>query len=362
MTPDTLFSANYAEARRKFLAAVDDAGVPVWTFDHPLKGPDGGALATDIVWLGNKEATRVVVAGSATHGVEGFCGSGCQTGFLTEGWASRLNPDTALVLVHANNPHGFAHERRVNEDNIDLNRNFIDFEDGPPDNPGYAELHPILVPESWDGAPRAEADAALENFKQTKGLREFQQITSRGQYSFPDGLFYGGTGPSWSRRTIEGFAGAHMAHAKRIAVVDFHTGLGPRGYGEVIGRGGVGDPQYERTRAWYGDDVKSAALGNSASVRLNGTIDFGYRRACPHAEQTAITLEFGTLPLEEVHEAIRADNWLYAIGGGAASPHFKAIKEQTRAAFYGEDAQWKADIWARGQEIVEQTIAGINDD
>ena len=27
------------------------------------------------------------------------------------------------MLVHANNPHGFAHQRRVNEDNIDLNRN-----------------------------------------------------------------------------------------------------------------------------------------------------------------------------------------------------------------------------------------------
>ena len=94
--------------------------------------------------------------------------------------------------------------------------------------------------------------------------------------------------------------------------------------------------------------------------RLSGTIDFGYRRACPAAEQTAITLEFGTLPLEEVHEAIRADNWLYAKGGAEASPHFKAIKANMRAAFYGEDSQWKATIWARGQEIVKQALEGVN--
>ena len=78
-----------------------------------------------------------------------------------------------------------------------------------------------------------------------EGLLAFQQVTSRGQYTFPDGLFFGGTGPSWSRRTVEGFARKHLAETKQIAVVDFHTGLGPRG-GEIIGRGGPGDPQYER--------------------------------------------------------------------------------------------------------------------
>lgn len=359
MNPEAYFAEDYAEARQKFLSAAERAGVPQWHVVHPLKGPKGETLATDFAWLGPADARQIVVAGSATHGVEGFCGSACQTGFLTQGWKSKLSRDTALVLVHANNPHGFAHERRVNEDNIDLNRNFVDFDDGPPDNPGYAGLHPYLVPDSWDGPARAAADQAIEDFKQREGLKTFQQITSRGQYTFPDGLFYGGTGPSWSRRTIEGFAAEYMAGALRIAVVDFHTGLGPRGYGEVIGRGGPGDPQYERTKAWYGD-VKSAAVGDSASVRLNGTIDFGYRRACPDAEQTAITLEFGTLPLEEVHEAIRADNWLYAKGGGAASKHFRAIKQQVRAAFYGEDSQWQADIWDRGQEIVGQALDGVS--
>ena len=293
--------------------------------------------------------------------MEGFCGSGCQTGFLTEGWGVRLGSDVALVLVHANNPHGFAHERRVNEDNIDLNRNFVDFDDGPPESPGYAELHSALVPADWDGDARAAADATIEAYKQREGVAAFQQVTSRGQYTHPDGLFYGGTGPSWSRRTIEAFAREHLAHARRIALVDFHTGLGPRGYGEVIGRGGPGDPQYERTVAWYGADVRSAAVGNSSSVRLNGTIDFGYRRACPEAELTAITLEFGTLPFEAVHQAVRADNWLYAKGGAEASPHFERIKAEIRAAFYGDDSQWKADIWTRGQEIVEQALAGVSD-
>ena len=358
---DSYFATDYAQARANFLRAAEAADVQLWQFEHPLEGPHGEPLATDIAWLGSSKARHIVVAGSATHGVEGFCGSACQTGFLIENWDQRLNEDTALVLVHANNPHGFAHERRVNEDNVDLNRNFVNFDDGPPESPGYAELHPALVPATWDGEARARADAAIEAYVRKEGLPTFQQVTSRGQYAHPDGLFYGGTGPSWSRCIIEGFARQHLAHARRIALVDFHTGLGPRGYGEIIGRGVPGDPQYERTITWYSADVKSAAVGNSASVKLNGTIDFGYRRACPDAEHTAITLEFGTLPLEEVQEAVRADNWLYARGGADASPYFETIKRQIRAAFYCEDSQWKADIWRRGQEVVDKALLGIND-
>jgi hypothetical protein len=357
---DSYFSANYAEARDKFLAAAHACHAQLWQFEHPLNGPRGESLGTDIAWLGARDARHVVIVGSATHGVEGFCGSGCQTGFLTEHWVARLNPDTALVLVHANNPHGFAHERRVNEDNIDLNRNFIDFDQDCPKSPGYAELHPSLVPVAWEGEARDAAEAEINAYIERHGMPAFQQVASRGQYTHPDGLFYGGTGPSWSRRTIEQFAQDHLGHSRRIAIVDFHTGLGPRGYGEIIGRGAPGDAQYERTVAWYGDQVKSAAVGNSTSVRLSGTIDFGYQRACPDAEQTAITLEFGTLPLEAVIDAIRADNWLYAKGGGQSSPLFEPIKAQIRSAFYGDDSLWKADIWARGQEIVEQALAGVN--
>ncbi len=356
---DKYFATDFTGARRKFLQSTEVANAQLWQFKHPLTGPSGEEIGTDIVWLGAKNARNIVVASSATHGIEGFCGSACQIGFLTENWESRLKADTALVLVHANNPHGFAYQRRVTENNIDLNRNFINFDAKIPEDLGYAALHSVLVPEAWDGPEREAADAVIEDYKAREGLPAFQQVTSRGQYTHPNGLFYGGTRPSWSRLTIEGFARTHLAKAERIAIIDFHTGLGPRGYGEVIGRGGPNDPQYERTLAWYGPDVRSATVGNSSSVRLSGTMDFGYKRACPNAEQTAITLEFGTLPLEDVHEAIRADNWLYAKGGAVKSPHFNSIKAQIRAAFYGEDSQWKKDVWARGQEIVEQALESI---
>ena len=81
MTIHDWFSVTYDEARVKFLDAAKSAGAKLQSYNHPLKGPDGGDLAMDLAYIGPTEAERVVVLSSATHGVEGFCGSGCQTGF-----------------------------------------------------------------------------------------------------------------------------------------------------------------------------------------------------------------------------------------------------------------------------------------
>ena len=87
---------------------------------------------------------------SGTHGIEGYCGSGCQVGLLRDHAfleAVRL-ARIAVLFVHAVNPHGFSHGRRVNEDNVDLNRNFRDFGKPLPQSPDYAEVHPLLLPDT----------------------------------------------------------------------------------------------------------------------------------------------------------------------------------------------------------------------
>src|SRR5205807_10591933 len=84
------------------------------------------------------------------HGVEGFGGAGCQVGFLIDRLYEALPSSGCALLVHALNPHGFAWLRRVNEDNVDLNRNFIDFSQ-PPSSAAYEPLHDWLVPTDWEG-------------------------------------------------------------------------------------------------------------------------------------------------------------------------------------------------------------------
>ena len=140
-----------------------------------------------------------------------------------------------MLLLHAVNPYGFSHIRRVTEDNVDLNRNFQDFSKPLPENRGYAAIHDLLVPPDWDGPGRARAEAALDAWRDANGgLKAYQAAVAGGQYAFPDGLFFGGRRPTWSNATFRRILGTHGRAAKRVAVIDVHTGLGPTGYGEPI--------------------------------------------------------------------------------------------------------------------------------
>ncbi len=87
---------------------------------------------------------------SGTHGVEGLCGSGIQHFLLRDGVAARVPDDVALVLLHAVNPFGFAWLRRVNEDNVDLNRNFLDHAAPHPENADYDGLADAVNPSVRD--------------------------------------------------------------------------------------------------------------------------------------------------------------------------------------------------------------------
>ena len=74
-------------------------------------------------------------------------------------WPAEQQRDVALVFIHAVNPYGFSQLRRVNEDNVDLNRNFRDFSHPPARNAAYAEVHAMMVPAEWP--PTAENGAAI---------------------------------------------------------------------------------------------------------------------------------------------------------------------------------------------------------
>jgi Protein of unknown function (DUF2817) len=281
------FSATYAEARRKFLEAARAAGAAIESHVNPnSKGPNGEELATDVARFGDMDAENLFITCSGTHGNEGFCGSGCQIGFIKEGIISARPKSVGVLLVHAVNPYGFSHVRRVTEDNVDLNRNFPDFSKPLPENPRYPEIHDLLVPSDWDGPGRATAEAALQAWVDKNGMPAFQAAVSGGQYKFPDGLFFGGQRATWSNQIFRAIVKKHGAKAKRVGFIDFHTGLGPTGYGEPIYIGAPNTPGFERARAWWGNEITSPEGGTSKSAVVTGTLRGGIEESLPSAEVT----------------------------------------------------------------------------
>ena len=135
-TPEHHFPADYRAARAAFVAAADAADLGVTSRVHPSQhGADGKTLFLDVARAGAREAKRALLLISATHGVEGYFGSGVQTGLLRGGLARTVPEGAKIVLLHALNPFGFSWNRRVNEHNADINRNFVDHASPPTNDP-----------------------------------------------------------------------------------------------------------------------------------------------------------------------------------------------------------------------------------
>lgn len=360
---EAAFSPRYRQAREKFLQAAQQAGLAVQSHLHPLKGRDGEDLAMDVVRDGPADADRVLLVSSACHGVEGYCGSGVQVFALGDtAWRRALQDSrVAVVYVHALNPYGFSYLRRTTHENVDLNRNFHDFSKPLPVNDRYREIHSLLLPAQWP--PGAENAAALEAWvAQSGGPVALQAAMTRGQHEFADGLFFGGTSPTWSNRTIRQVLREHAGRAKRFAWIDLHTGLGPSGVGERIYAGADDAATIARARAWWSNGgrtpVTSIYDGSSTSAYLTGLMWMSATEECPGAEYTGLALEYGTLPMPEVTHALRAEHWLHQ-HPEAPAEQAAQIRQQLLDAFYTDTPAWRMAIVTQAMDAMQQAVSGL---
>ena len=352
------FSAAYPEARDKFLTAAKAAGASLSAYMHPERGPDGGEVATDVAWIGPADAAGVLVLVSGTHGVEGHCGSGAQVDWLRRGEAARLGPGLAACLVHAINPYGFAWSRRVTHENVDLNRNFIDFAGPLPENPEYDKLAAAVKPANWDADSQAASRAVLLGYARDHGFPALVQALSGGQYRHADGIFYGGSGEIWSRRTLTAIFRERLSAASDIGLIDYHTGLGPEGYAEQIVSAGPETEEYRRAAQWHGLAATSLKGGDSVSAKLAGDWLDAAPRLLVHARVTGVALEYGTVESAKVMDALKADNWLHA-HGDPTGPEAAAIKAQIRAAFHVDTDLWRGMVLGQSLIATRQAVAGL---
>ena len=313
-------------------------------------------MATDVASFGAPDAPNRLLVISGTHGVEGFAGSLCQTSWLRDGVS--LPDDLSVTMIHAINPYGFAWIRRVNEDNVDLNRNGIDFDTALPDNPGYDELAGALVPSVWDDETRQATAETLLEFAGRNGFDGLQAAVSSGQYHHPAGIFFGGQSRVWSHHTLETIVRGHLSDARSLAILDLHTGLGERGHGELIAshpdRAGKA-----RLDACF-DGYVIPSEGTSVSADVRGDVLDAMEAWLPGVGVAGVAIEWGTVDMVAVSDALRADAWLHGYSDpvGRAAPF---IKEQLRAAFAPDDSQWADQVLERFIAVRDRAIAGLSE-
>lgn len=349
------FAPDYAGARRLFLDACRARAFPVESLVHPLRGPDGGVIALDTLRLGPPDAPHRLCLLAGTHGVEGYFGAAVLTGLVADGHLDALPRGVSLHLLHGLNPWGFAWTRRVTEDNVDLNRNWVDYGRARAPDADYDRLAPALLPADLEPATLAAAEADMRAFALAHGPMALQAAVSRGQYHHEDGLYFGGFGPTWSRRRISDVVREHLTGAAQAAVVDFHTGLGAPGAGELITIAPAGSPGHRRAQDLFGTRIKSTASGDSLSAHLSGTLDEGFAVLLGDTPLTFIALEVGTRDTLTVVRALRDDNWLHC-HGGLDTPQAGEIKTRLKDAFAPDERAWQDAVFAQGIDTVRHAL------
>src|SRR5262245_35259145 len=200
------YSADYFSAKHRFLAASTRLGLAHHALPIHAPSPNCEPLTIDIAIAGAPKPRSALVLSSGVHGVEGLFGSAIQLAFLDQVVAKWQPPlDAAIVLVHAINPYGFAWRRRFNEENVDLNRNFLLAEEqftGSP--PLSGEFRSAMTPHrSKTRFGFWMARMALLALRH--GVQSFWETLPVGQYDYPDWLYYGGGKPSQSSQALQSF-------------------------------------------------------------------------------------------------------------------------------------------------------------
>ena len=356
------FATEYVAARQRFLDRVEKMNLEIETVPISKKGPHEETLSTDYVWFGPKDATKLILHTSGVHGVEGFPGSAAAIHIL-DGLAKKklvLPEDCAIAFAHIINPWGMAWLRRVNEDNADLNRNFLppgEKYDGEPEN--YAKLDHLLNPKSMQkGREFYTIRAAWHSFK--LGFANAKQAVQEGQYTRPKSLQFGGEKLAESSLNFIAWCERNLSDVNRIIWIDFHTGLGPFGVDSLLVGEGVDEASLKQR---YGGRIQPLDPKKGVAYKIRGGIQAGIEIRFPDKEWTSITQEFGTIKPIPLLRLARAENRLTQWSGKPPLRLLSSIeRREMLKAFNPNSLKWRKMILQRSREIIEDAIAHLSEE
>jgi len=292
------FSNDYFSARKKFKHACDKLNLEIISFENPTKGPAGEKLFVDTVWIGPEDAEQVILLISGTHGVEGFIGSACQIGWMSGLKDEPLPDNMAALVIHIINPYGMAWLCVETQENIDLNRNFIDYSMPLPSNLYYEQLHDVFTCHEISGVQRQKAELIKQQFIDNNGFDIFLEAAAKGQYQHEDGFNFGGKSEAWSNTVLLS--------------------------------------RYETT----------------------GGLADSIQQSIQQAEVTTIVLEYGTYEIDRIASAMLNRFWLSQHGVQNSEQGIQ-IKQEIKDCFYPDEPKWQNKTFKCSQQIIKQAIAGL---
>jgi predicted deacylase len=337
------FSPSYYLARDRFCRESEVLG---WQQESHLIWED---LSINVAISERLPNRPTILVSSGLHGGEGFFGSAVQLALLESG---NLATDLNWVFLHALNPYGFAHLRRCNEDNIDLNRNFLlPGEEYQGSSPIYAKISPILNPEHI-----GQLDLFLPKMLGAitqYGLKNIWQAVAEGQYDFPQGLFFGGQAASKTQQILQEHLPRWIGESNDILHLDFHTGLGKWGTYKLLMDTVVTPEQLQHFQSFFGAESILAVDGGKKKYQVRGNIGEWSRQLLQPRNYHYFCAEFGTYSFVKVLMMLRQENYVHH-KLTVDHPAYRQTKEQMQEIFCPKSDRWRSVVITKGLEIIFQ--------
>ena len=350
------YSTDYFLAKQRFLAACDRLAFEHHSLLIDAPSPTGEPLTIDIAVSSSQQPKSALVISSGVHGVEGFFGSAVQLAFLEKlpaGW--RPPEGAAIVFIHALNPFGFAWQRRFNEENVDLNRNFLLAEQAYSGAPPLADIfRRTLQPAPWRFGFH---NMRIAKLALRHGVRSFWETLPVGQYEHPDWLFFGGSARSQSAQLLDRLLPTLFDNAREVVHLDFHTGLGRWANWELL----LSEQEPTENADWWRNRFGAAKVKEMAntgrSYEIRGGFGSWLRAQFPNCRYRFATAEFGTYsPIRVIHALTNELRWHAQLGH--SEPNHWARQHLTEA-FAPRDVRWRATSLAAGLSLIERAAEAL---
>jgi len=357
------FASSYEEGRKEFLALCAAKKLTVQSHIHPnYKGPHGEDLAMDSVWIGPENARNVLCVTCGTHGLEAAAGAATIRQFLQSPDSEALPTDSALLIIHAINPYGWAYDRRGNEDGIDLNRNCLDHTQPHPLNPAYDDLHAFIKTSGVDEAGQTAFIKKFYGYAKRHGLNAAVSGITAGQYNHPDGISYGGMATSWSVQTLHTITTQHLGQALNVILLDWHTGIGRFGKPFFIMDDPATSPAYARASAWWAPHkIHSDDILDGGSPAYTGLMIKDLKAKIEKingAQTTCVVIEWGTYEMDVMLSSLLLDNWLRG-APSAPEAQINAARSQLVERFYPKAKTWRDAVLEQAPALYRQALHGL---
>ena len=346
-------------------------GVTVKVSEYAVDESDN--LYIDNIYLPSEKAKEnLIVLTTGVHGMEGYIGATMLDIFFEEIYPDINTKNTGILIVANINPYGMKYMRRNNENNVDLNRNFIidwkNFDLGS--NKDYPEVKEFLQPEGKIGnALWHEVTFYLKLAKEaiTKGADKVSDALLTGQYEYPNGVYYGGNGDEISTAYVKSvFNDCLDGEYKNIVHIDIHSGYGPR-YNMVIFNSVYETMTEAETKEAFNYDYVISHDSESFYATTGDTTDYFYRLAeskNTNKELFSTCFEFGTIGDSFIDSILslkytvdeNRQHW-FPTDNKTSS---EVVKENYNELFYPTETAWRektvADFKAATQGVLDAKL------